>query len=232
MDHGIVAVRVVVAIETRIYREGIMHMLDRHNDTSVVASASTQEQILEACVDHAPDILLLDAMMFDALDITRQVKKQFPDIKLIVLAISACRQEMITFANEGVHEFLTREDSLSDLHRCIDAAMNDGFWCSNQVAALLLQKSTRSYAEAETPACTAKKPVGEIAALTSQQVKVLHYIESGLSNKAIARRLNIETATVKNHVHHILRKLGVNTRGEAAATYRREGFLNEVPRIA
>ena len=232
MNQGCDVVRVVVAIETRIYQEGIRHMLDRYDDARTVASASNQGQVLQACDDHRPDILLLDAMMPDALGITRLVRAQYPDIKLIVLAMSACRHEMVTYAREGVLEFLTREDSLDDLRRCIDAAMNNGLWCSNQVAELLLQKSAQALVETPAGAIAGSDTVGEFASLTPQQVKVLHCIESGLSNKAIARLLNIETATVKNHVHHILRRLGVNTRGEAAATCRREGFLKQVSRIA
>lgn len=232
MDQRTDVANVAVAIETRIYQEGIRHMLERYDDTRLVATASNAEQVLRACADYLPDILLLDALMANALDIVRIVKKQHPNIKIIVLAISACRQEMVTFASEGVLEFLTREDSLEDLHRCIDAAMNNGFWCSSQVAELLLQNKFQQPSEINETVFLASKPAGEVASLTPQQFKILRYLESGLSNKAIARQLNIETVTVKNHVHHILRRLGVNTRGEAAATYRRESFGSETPRFS
>lgn len=229
MDQGLDAARIVIAVETRIYQEGIRHMLDGLRKANAVALASNESQVLKACVECSPDILLLDAMMPNALGITRQVKQQYPEIKLIVLAMSTCRQAMITFAGEGVQEFLTREDSLNDLCHCIDAAMSDGFWCSGHVAQLLLQNSTAFSRSSSLDAESSNQEIRSIDSLTPQQVKVLHYIESGLSNKAIARQLNIETATVKNHVHHILRKLGVNTRGEAAATLRRESYRAEMP---
>lgn len=231
MDQRIDVANIVTAIETRIYREGIRHMLEVHEDTRIVASASDGEQVLRACADHDPDILLLDAMMNGALDIVRMVKQQYPDIKIVVLAMSVCCREMTTFAREGVLEFLAREDSLDDLHRCIDAAMNNGFWCSNKVAELLLQEKVQQKPEIQEAVFPAGKSAGKIASLTPQQFRILRYLESGLSNKAIARQLNIETVTVKNHVHHILRRLGVNSRGEAAATYRRESFGSQAPRF-
>ena len=219
MDKVLDAVRVLVAVETRIYQEGIGQLLCGSGNTEAVAFASDEQQIVQACVEHSPDVLLLDATMPDSLGIARRVRQEHPQIRLILLAMLACQKEMMMFAREGVVEFLTRGDSLDDLCNCIDAAMKDGFWCSRRVADLLLQDSSNSLRDAA--ADYGGEPAGSLAALTPQQVRVLQYIESGLSNKSIARRMNIETATVKNHVHHILQRLGVATRGEAAATYRR-----------
>lgn len=248
MENGTEKIRVVVAIETRIYREGIVQLLEKYDDTELIATATDQSTILDVCGSQVPNILLLDAMTPNALIVAREVKNQNPKIKLIVLAMSACRQDMEIFAREGVSEFVTREDSLEDLRRCIDAAMADGFWCSSRVAELLLT-DTPEIAPATKPLINAllqqkssysgaaqvlSRPLSKlqvrssntgvnnvVVSLTRQQVNVLQFIESGLSNKEIARNLNIETATVKNHVHQILRKLRVSTRGEAAATYRR-----------
>ena len=90
--------------------------------------------------------------------------------------------------------------------------MKNGFWCSSRVAKILLDQESFQQ-DMITPQ--------NDSPLTKQQVNVLQLLESGISNKEIARRLHIETATVKNHVHHILQKLQVHSRGEAAAVYRR-----------
>lgn len=209
-------IRIAIAIETLIYRDGITQLLEKYGDTELVASVSGKEQTLIACDTHKPNILLLDAMMPNALVIVKEIKQQHPNIKLIVLAMSACRKEMTAFSVGGGLGFVTREDSIDDLRHCIDAAIDDGFWCSNRVAKLLLNQIP------EVQVSIKNNGSGEdLVSLTRQQVNVLRFIESGLSNKEIARKLNIETATVKNHVHQILRKLCVNTRGEAAAALRR-----------
>ncbi len=101
--------------------------------------------------------------------------------------MTACRNQMSKFAGEGVLEFVTREDSIDDLRQSIIAATKNGFWCSSRVAKLLLEQSPDMQEVWDSP-------------LTKQQVNVLQLLESGISNKEIARKLHIETATVKNHV--------------------------------
>ena len=220
MEKELKKIRVVVAIETRIYRDGITQLLEKYNDTKLVAAVSNKEDLFIACGTHSPNILLLDAMIPNALLIVKKIRQQYPNIQLIVLAMSACRKEMTAFSGEGVLGFVTREDSVDDLHHCIDAATGDGFWCSNRVAELLLSQISQVLVNTRNDSFD-----GNLMSLTRQQVKVIQFIESGLSNKEIARKLNIETGTVKNHVHQILRKLSVNTRCEAAATYRRNSEL-------
>lgn len=204
--------RIVVTIETRIYREGITQLLDNYADFEVISATSNVAETFELCSTVSPQILLLDATLPDSLSSIRRIREDFPDIKIILMSMQACRNEMARFAGEGVQEFVTREDSIDDLYQTIRAAMKNGFWCSSRVAKILLNQEL-------TPPQMTNLPTD--SPLTRQQVNVLELLESGISNKEIARRLHIETATVKNHVHNILQKLQVNSRGEAAAVFRR-----------
>lgn len=205
-------IRVVVTIETRIYRDGIVQLLENYSDIEVVASTSNLQETLEICLATSPNILLIDATFPETLATIRRLKQESRNLKIILLSMRACRNQMSTFAGEGVLEFVTHDDSIDDLRQAIVAAMKDGFWCSSQVAKLLLE---------QTPADNLAADRFSDLPLTRQQANVLQLLESGISNKEIARKLHIETATVKNHVHHILQKLKVSSRGEAAAVYRR-----------
>jgi DNA-binding NarL/FixJ family response regulator len=205
-------IRVVVTIETRIYRDGIAQLLDNYNDIEVVAAASNLEEALDICLKTMPHILLVDATFPETLPTIRRLKQEVRNLKIILLSMRACRNQMSMFAGEGVLEFVTRDDSIDDMRQAIIAAMKDGFWCSSQVAKLLLEQTPTTF---EAQDRFADLP------LTRQQANVLQLLESGISNKEIARKLHIETATVKNHVHHVLQKLKVSSRGEAAAIYRR-----------
>lgn len=206
-------IRVVVTVETRIYRDGIAQLLGNYSDIEVVAAASNLEETLDICLTTMPHILLVDVTFPETLPTIRRLKKEVPNLKIILLSMRANRNQMSTFAEEGVLEFVTRDDSIDDLRQAIIAAMKDGFWCSSQVAKMLLdQTSVDNLASGKFVDLP----------LTRQQAKVLRLLESGISNKEIARKLHIETATVKNHVHHILQKLKVSSRGEAAAIYRRQ----------
>ena len=205
-------IRVVVTIETRIYREGIAQLLENDSDIEIVATASTPQETLTICLENSPNILLIDATFPETLATIRRLKQELHHLKMILVSMRACRSQMSIFAEEGVVEFVTLDDSIDDLRQAIVAAMKDGFWCSSEVAKLLLE-----HAPADDPA---PDRLGGLA-LTPQQANVLQLLELGISNKEIARKLHIETATVKNHVHHILQKLNVSSRGEAAAVYRR-----------
>ena len=206
-------IRVVVTVETRIYRDGIAQLLGNYSDIEVVAAASNLEETLDICLTTMPHILLVDVTFPETLPTIRRLKKEVSNLKIILLSMRANRNQMSTFAEEGVLEFVTRDDSIDDLRQAIIAAMKDGFWCSSQVAKMLLdQTSVDNLASGKFVDLP----------LTRQQAKVLRLLESGISNKEIARKLHIETATVKNHVHHILQKLKVSSRGEAAAICRRQ----------
>ncbi len=201
-------IRIVVTIETRIYREGIAQLLENYGDIEVVATVSTPQETVEVCSATSPNVLLLDATFPETLSTVRKLREDLENIKIILLSMTASRDQMSKFAGEGVLEFVTREDSIDDLRQSIIAAMKNGFWCSSRVAQLLLEQGP------------ARHELGDTT-LTRQQDNVLQLLVSGISNKEIARKLHIETATVKNHVHHILQKLQVSSRGEAAAVYRR-----------
>ena len=205
-------IRVVVTIETRIYRDGIAQLLENYSDIEVVATPSNLKETLDICSSKSPNILLVDATFPETLSTIRRLKQESHNLKIILLSMRACRSQMSAFAGEGVLEFVTTDDSIDDLRQAILAAMKNGFWCSSRVAKLLLEQTPD---ENMLPDKFADLP------LTRQQANVLQLLESGISNKEIARKLHIETATVKNHVHHILQKLKVNSRGEAAAVYRR-----------
>jgi two-component system, NarL family, nitrate/nitrite response regulator NarL len=205
-------IHILVSIETRVYREGITQLLEKYNDIHVIATTSSLQDTFELCSTASPDILLLDATLPEQLSTIRKVRADFPAIKIILMSMQACRNQMSKFAGEGVEAFVTREDSIDDLYQAICAAMKNGFWCSSRVAKVLLDQHT-AQPEPVTPLTDSP--------LTRQQENVLQLLESGISNKEIARRLHIEAATVKNHVHHILQRLQVNSRGEAAAIYRK-----------
>lgn len=226
MNEHMESISVVIAVETCIYREGISHLLVQHPNIEIENKVSNYEDAFDACgvliekshaqVDdlgeHNQKILLLDATISGALELVSAINQHFPDIRIVMLSMRASKEDMSVFAANGSMEFVSREDSVEDLLHCIDAAINNGFWCSNRLAKLLLkeepmQTSTHSHSLFDD----------DLGILTRRQTKVLNLLGTGLSNKEIARSLNIETNTVKNHVHQILQKLHVSTRREAAA---------------
>lgn len=203
---------IVVAGDICIFREGLSLALGRYEDVNMLGTASSSEETVNLCGLEYPDILLLDSSMDRALSTVKRVANLDCDIKVVALAISLCQKQISIFADAGVRQFVAREDSLLDLRRCIDAAIEDGFWCSSKLSKTLLSKLSQIGVE---------KPSGASAdLLTNRQCKILELVDCGKTNKEIARTLNIETATVKNHIHQILKKLNARNRSEAAAIVR------------
>jgi DNA-binding NarL/FixJ family response regulator len=205
-------IRVVIACDIRLYREGLSLHLARQEQLGVVGCASTREETHRLARELAPDVLLLDMAMHESLEIVHELRVDVPDTRVLALTIPEADGAVIACAEAGVAGFVTREASLSDLVDAISSAARGEACMSPRAAAALLRRV--SALAADRPAAPAR---GE---LTVREREIVELVALGLSNKAIAARLHVEIATVKNHVHNILDKLQVHRRGEIAASLR------------
>jgi DNA-binding NarL/FixJ family response regulator len=207
-------IRVVVISGICLYREGLAEMLDRTGAISVVASASdvTEGLRLWNGLDRPPDVILLDTTPADADTSIRALLASLPDVPVVALAVPNHETEILAVAEAGMAGFVTSDASVAELVAAIESVARGEALCTPSVAAALMRRLAslaRSWAETDP-----------IEPLTRREREILELIDEGLSNKQIAQRLRIELPTVKNHVHHILGKLGVRRRAEAAALAR------------
>ena len=209
MTHDTV-IRILVATDVRLYREGLVQLLEDHSGVEVVGAASSPEQAVETAITLHPDVLLIDRTMRGSLSAVRRIGERAPATKIVALTVAEVDHEVLACAEAGVTGFVTREGSVADLIAAVEAAQRGELCCSPRTAASLLRRV--SVLAREGPSALR---------LTDREREVLRYLEGGLTNQAIARALGIEVPTVKNHVHSILEKLGVKRRGEAASVWRR-----------
>jgi two-component system nitrate/nitrite response regulator NarL len=205
-------IRVLVISGICLYREGLAEMLDRTGAISVVASASDVTEGLEEWngLDEAPDVILLDTVPPDADIRIRSLLTALPGTRVLALTVPNKESEILAMAEAGIAGFVTSDASVAELVAAIESVARGETLCSPSVVAALMRRLAslaRSWADPTEP-------------LTSREREILDLIDEGLSNKQIAQRLRIELPTVKNHVHHILGKLGVHRRTEAAALAR------------
>jgi two-component system, NarL family, nitrate/nitrite response regulator NarL len=198
----------------RIHREGLAHLLQAEPGIHVAGAAGGVEEALALLPKSRANMVLLDISM-DGERETRRRLGEFGDLRVLVLGIVECAHEVVAYAEAGICGYVTQDDSLADLVDTIRRAARDEFSCSPSIGAILLH---RVAALAQHGAVAP-----EMRYLTIRELQVVELINEGLSNKEIARRLNIQLATAKNHVHNILEKLSVGCRGEAAAKIRRLG---------
>ncbi len=203
--------RLLIVADIRLYRDGLAHLLDREDGISVVGTSSDLDDTIAQTLRTKADIVLFDMAMPGSLTTTRLIVEGTP-ARVIGLGVTEVEQDVIACAEAGVSGYVPRDASVSDLLSAIRSAERGELRCSPSMAATLFRHAAKS----------TSAPWKEVDArsLTNRELEIVHLLDSGLSNKEIARRMGIEVGTVKNHVHHILDKLHVRRRGEAAARMR------------
>jgi DNA-binding NarL/FixJ family response regulator len=203
-------IRIVIACDIRLYREGLSLHLARQDQLDVVGTAATRDETHRLARELRPDVLLLDMAMPGSLELVHEVHDIAPETRVLALTIPEADGAVIACAEAGVAGFVTREATIADLIEAIRSAARGEATMSPRAAAALLRRV--GALAADRPASA--PPRGE---LTAREREIVELVALGLSNKAIAARLHVEVATVKNHVHNILDKLQVRRRGEIAA---------------
>lgn len=206
-------IRVVIVAESRLFREGLALALEHQGRLHVSRSEATVEDALQALPVLQPDAVLLDMAIPDALGAVRRIVDGHPPSRVVALGVADTERDVIACAEAGAAGYVFRDASVEAVTAATHSAVHGELHCSAKVAGSLLRRVAHLAAAREGD---------ERMALTRREHEVLQLVDDGLSNKEIAVRLTIEVATVKNHVHNILEKLGVRRRGEAAARLRRQ----------
>ena len=220
-------IRVLVVAEVRFYREGLAETLARHPGVAVVGTASGQDDTIAQARAIRPDIILLDTSAPDALRAVRTLTAQVPATKVVAIALAETEHEVLGWAEAGVVGYVPRDASIADLVSAVEATVRGELHCSARMAAGLL-RHVGVIARAHGGGGESADP----PRLTAREQEVVGLIELGMCNKEIARQLGIGVATAKSHVHHILEKLSVERRSQAAAWLRRRGGIRGAARVA
>jgi DNA-binding NarL/FixJ family response regulator len=213
-------IRVLIACDICLYREGLSLHLARQDAFVVVGAAASAAETCHLARELSPDVVLLDMAMHDSLATVRDLREAAAGVRVIALTIPALDGAVIACAEAGVSGFVLREGSLTDLVAAIESAARDEVNVSPRIAATLLRRVGALAADRVAPLAHAE--------LTAREREIVRLIADGLSNKAIAAKLTVELATVKNHVHNILDKLQVSRRGEIAARLQRAPVASPV----
>jgi DNA-binding NarL/FixJ family response regulator len=199
---------ILIVDDNCLYRETLAKIISRRPEVSGLRTAKDKSSVRTALDEHTPDIVLLSLASHDSADLLALIRTVAPASRLIVIGASEdAEEEIVRCAEAGVAGYLLRSESLVQLIALIGSVVVGETLCSPRVAAVLLRRI--SALADEPPPKDAEEP------LTPREREIRDLLELGLSNREIADRLFIEVRTVKNHVHHILTKLGVSRRYQA-----------------
>ncbi|WP_370464415.1 LuxR C-terminal-related transcriptional regulator [Mycolicibacterium sp. 018/SC-01/001] len=161
-----------------------------------------------------PHVILLNMATRDSAMLLRQATKVSPNVRVVVVGVSEeDERNIVECAEAGAAGYHLRAESLDNLLVLIHKVAAGESSCSPEVSAILLRRLS-------SLASQRRQPTTRELPLTAREIQILRMLEAGLANRDIAERLCIAVHTVKNHVHSVLTKLGVNSRAEAAALAR------------
>ena len=201
--------RVLVFGRVRLLREGLTALLSESPELHVVGAASTLQEALDLAADGRVDFVVLDSRTPSSVRVVGELRRAVPSVGLIAFAVDEDHDQILACAQARVSAFLPSDATVDDLVRVIRGLTEGELVCTGRTAAILYAQLQRVSERHET--------LGDLASLTLREKEVLCLVDRGLSNKGIAQALGIRLATVKNHIHRILDKLGAASRGEAAA---------------
>jgi len=202
---------VLILSDTRFLAEGLAQALERDDRVSTCWSCTDFQEGLARIAEVRPGIVLLDAAVQwgpEAVGCVLQVEQR---TKVVVFAVTETSDNVIAWGKAGVAGYIPRTAALSDVASLLACIMCGEQRCSARVAASLLRYLSQA---ATTDGELNHAPVA--LALTPREMQIVELLAVGLSNKDIARRLNIGVATAKSHVHNLLGKLRVQRRGQVA----------------
>jgi DNA-binding NarL/FixJ family response regulator len=208
-DDGLV--RVLVVSSVRLFQEAFVALLERQRGITVVGAASAT-QAMRVVEQLRPDVVLFDATRHSNLGYARDLADPLSGPKVVAFGIAEPDAEVVTLAAAGITGYVRDDAAADDVADVLKGVMRGELLCSPRAAATLCHQVALLSRAARTD--------GSAASLSKREMQIASLIDRGLSNKEIARRLGIQAATVKNHVHNILEKLQVHRRGEAAACLR------------
>jgi DNA-binding NarL/FixJ family response regulator len=202
------AIRVLIADDHEVVREGLVAMIDRQADMRVVAQAADGIAAVRLWGEQRPDVALLDLRMpgLDGVGVIGRVRELDPAARILILTTYDGDEDIYRGMRAGAKAYLLKDAPREQLLDCIRAVHAGDTYVPPDVAAKL-----------------AAQAAGE--RLTDRELEILTLMAVGGTNKMIARKLDIGEGTVKTHVKSVLSKLGANSRTEAAAVAARRGLI-------
>jgi DNA-binding NarL/FixJ family response regulator len=211
------AIRVLVADDQAIVRDGLVTVLDLLDDIEVVGEAADGEEACRLVAELAPDVVLMDLRMpvLDGAAATARIVSEHPTTAVLVLTTFADDASIMGALRAGARGYLTKDAGRAEVAAAVRSVATGQTTLAAAVGARLLDSVDRSTPGLDTSALPARFPT-----LTAREAEVLELVGEGLSNPEIAARLFVSVATVKTHINAIFAKLAVRDRAQAIALVR------------
>lgn len=206
-------IRVLIADDHSVVRQGLRLFLGADPELEVVGEARDGMEALRLAQQLAPDVVLMDLVMpvMDGISAIAAIRREAPDIEVVALTSVLEQATIVDAVQAGAIGYLLKDTESDELCRAIKAAAAGQVQLSPQAASRLLREL--------------RMPDRGVDALTEREMDVLRLLAQGKSNREICQALHIAEPTAKTHVSHILNKLGVSSRAQAALYAVQKGLV-------
>jgi len=223
-------IRVLIADDQRVVREGLGMLVSLIDEVEVVGSASNGAEAVRLAEAHRPDVILMDLRMpdVDGVAATADLRERLPGARVLVLTTYADDTAILSALRAGAVGYLTKDASAEQIETAIRAVHAGQTHLDPAVQARLVATVTSEGPPGPAPDQAGRAgppPVG----LTSREAEVLTLLASGLSNAEIAQRLFLSNATVKTHINRIFAKTGARDRAQAVRYAYQHGLAMPAP---
>lgn len=201
------SIKVMLADDHILMREGIRQLLEFDGDIEVIDEANDGEECLEKIEISKPQVLLLDINMpkKNGIEVLEEIKKRKLDVKVLILTVHDEIEYLLKAVDIGVDGYILKDSESAELKKAINIIANKESYIQPKLIPLLNKRLV-----------SRDKDKDKIDSLTSRELEVLVQVANGMFNKEIATQLNISERTVKNHISNIFKKIDVSDRTQAA----------------
>lgn len=207
---------IIIIDDHPLLRKGIRQLIEDEDDLELVAEASGAEEGVRLALEHDPDLILLDLNMpeTNGIEALKQLRAEGVAARIVMFTVSDHEEDVVVALKSGADGYLLKDMEPEDLLEQLRQAALGKMVVSEQLTTLL----------AEALRNQRRRPAGpDIANLTAREMQIMRLIAEGLSNKMIARRLDVTEGTVKVHVKNLLKKMRLRSRVEVAVWAVQEG---------
>ncbi len=227
-------IAILVIEDNRLLREGITNIIGEQSDLKVSASISDCVKGLQSIRELEPNVVLLDLGLRNqnSLQLVKLIKKEFENVKIIVMDLVPSQEDVLIFVQAGVSGFILKDANVEDFLKTIRSVA-----AGTKVLPPFLTETLFSQIVIKAVKELDHSKIIESVRMTKREKQVIDSVADGLTNKEIAQKLHLSTYTVKSHIHNILEKLALHTRVQIAkyandsesynASIKSMSFINE-----
>ena len=221
-------IRIIIADDHALVRQGMRNLLDQEPDLEVVAEANDGEEAVEMTAQFKPDVAIVDIAMprLDGIEATKQIKELYPETKVLILSAYDEDQFIFRLLEVGASGYLLKNVQSRELIAAIRTVQEGDSVLHPQIARKVVTRFAPNYGKGNRHEAA--------GVLSEREMEILKHMTTGSSNKEIAEILGLSKRTVQGHMAQIFNKLGVRSRTEAVIRSLKEGWvsLDDIPSVS